>query len=178
MNYLKIVPETITDGEGLRMAVYVAGCENRCPGCFNPESWDYDAGEEMTDDVIDGIILKMKDNPILDGISILGGDPFAPKNRRDLHHLLWRLAREGIRNIWVWTGYVKEKLEEDPIARACLSYISVLVDGPFVQELYDAELRFRGSANQRIMRLQPSTMYAPSKAATSSSNLAKASGET
>ena len=73
MNYVKIVPETITDGEGLRMAVYVAGCENKCPGCFNPESWDYNIGKELTDEVIDKIIEKYKNKTLLDGISILGG---------------------------------------------------------------------------------------------------------
>ena len=155
MNYVKIVPETITDGEGLRMAVYVAGCENKCPGCFNPESWDYNVGKELTDEVIDEIIAKFKNNTLLEGISILGGDPFAPKNRKDMFHFLWKLSKAGIRDIWVWTGYIKEKLEEDPIARACFSYISVLVDGPFIQALYDAELQFRGSSNQRIIKLNP-----------------------
>ena len=70
-----------------------------------------------------------------------------------LYYPISVLMQAGIRDIWVWTGYIKEKLEEDPIARACFSYISVLVDGPFVQELYDAELQFRGSSNQRIIKL-------------------------
>ena len=168
MNYIKIVPETITDGEGLRMAVYVAGCENKCPGCFNPESWDYNIGKELTDEVIDNIIEKYKNNMLLDGISILGGDPFAPKNRKDLYHLLRKLRDSGINNIWVWTGYTKEELEKDPIARACFSLISILVDGPFIIGLRDIKLKYRGSTNQRIIRLNYSdTTYANPEASIS-----------
>lgn len=155
MNYIKIVNETITDGEGLRTAIYVAGCENKCPGCFNPESWDYNAGQELTDAVIDKFIDNVKKNTLIEGVSVLGGDPFAPLNRRDFFHFLWKLNKADIKDIWVWTGYVKEELENDPLARACFSLISVLVDGRFVENLYDAELRFRGSSNQRILKLNP-----------------------
>ena len=70
MNYIKIVPETITDGEGLRTAIYVAGCENYCKGCFNPESWDYKAGKPLTDAVINAVIKSYKENPLLEGISV------------------------------------------------------------------------------------------------------------
>lgn len=154
MNYLKIVPETITDGDGLRCSIYVAGCENYCKGCFNPESWDYKAGKPLTEEVIAGIIENCNANPLIDGISVLGGDPFAPKNRTDFLDFLKKLRLGGIANLWVWTGYTLEKLLEEKTARECLKYIDTLVDGPFIEDLRDAELAFCGSKNQRIIHLQ------------------------
>ena len=153
MNYLKIVPETITDGEGLRAAIYVSGCENYCKGCFNPESWDYKAGKELTDEVISSFISKVKSNPLLDGVSVLGGDPFAPCNREGLLHLLEKLNLEGITDIWCWTGYVIEELEKDGLAQKCLQRITTLVDGPYVEALKSPDVKFRGSTNQRIICL-------------------------
>ena len=99
MNYIKIVPETITDGEGLRSAIYVAGCENYCKGCFNPESWDYKAGKPLTDAVINAVIKSYQENPLLEGISVLGGDPFAPKNRDDFLVFLKKVRSGDINNI-------------------------------------------------------------------------------
>ena len=153
MNYIKIVPETITDGEGLRSAIYVAGCEDYCKGCFNPESWDYKAGKPLTDAVINAVIKSYQENPLLEGISVLGGDPFAPKNREDFLDFLKKLRAGGINNIWAWTGYTLETLKEDKIARECLKFIDTLVDGPFIEALRSADLAFRGSSNQRIIYL-------------------------
>ena len=153
MNYIKIVPETITDGEGLRSAIYVAGCENYCKGCFNPESWDYKAGKPLTDAVINAVIKSYKENPLLEGISVLGGDPFAPKNRDDFLVFLKKVRSGGINNIWAWTGYTLETLKEDKTARECLKFIDTLVDGPFIEALRSADLAFRGSSNQRIIHL-------------------------
>ena len=177
MNYLKIVPETITDGDGLRTAIYVAGCENYCKGCFNPESWDYSAGKPLTDEVIDNIITDFNTNTLIEGISVLGGDPFAPKNREDFLDFLKKLRLGGIPNLWAWTGYTLEVLQEEKTARECLKYIDTLVDGPYIESLRDAELAFRGSGNQRIIHLQ-SIKYAPSKPSRSSLNLLRASGVT
>lgn len=153
MNYMKIIPETITDGEGLRTSIYVAGCTNRCKGCFNPESWPYDAGKPLTDDVINNIIEKVNKNPLLEGVSILGGDPFAPKNRKGLLELLEKLSAGGISNVWVWTGYTIEELRTDAIASGALQYISTLIDGPYVEALRDPTLSYRGSSNQRILKI-------------------------
>ena len=153
MNYIKIVPETITDGEGLRTAIYVAGCENYCKGCFNPESWDYKAGKPLTDAVINAVIKSYQENLLLEGISVLGGDPFAPKNRDDFLVFLKKVRSGGINNIWAWTGYTLETLKEDKTARECLKFIDTLVDGPFIEALRSADLAFRGSSNQRIIYL-------------------------
>lgn len=154
MNYLKIIPETITDGEGLRTAIYVSGCENHCKGCFNPESWDYKAGQELTDKVIDDFIENIRNNPLLEGVSILGGDPFAPCNRTGLLNLLEKLNNAGITDIWCWTGYVLEELKKDITALKCLRRIRTLVDGPYVEALKSTDIRFRGSTNQRIIYLR------------------------
>ena len=153
MNYIKMIPETISDGEGLRAAIYVAGCENKCDGCFNPESWDYSAGQELTMELLDGFLEDVNASQLVERISFLGGDPFAPKNRKDFYRVLRRCRQKGIKNIWVWTGYIKEELEKDPIARACFSLINTLVDGPFRKGLRTNDLKFRGSSNQRIIRL-------------------------
>lgn len=153
MNYLKILPETITDGDGLRAAIYVSGCENYCKGCFNPESWDYKAGKELTDEVIDDFINGVKTNALLDGVSILGGDPFAPCNRAGLLHLLEKLNSAGITDIWCWTGYVIEDLAKDELAQKCLQRITTLIDGPYVEALKSVDIQFRGSTNQRIIYL-------------------------
>lgn len=153
MNYLKILPETITDGDGLRASIYVAGCENRCKGCFNPESWDYKAGRELTEAVIYDFIAKVKANTLIEGVSILGGDPFAPCNRAGLLHLLEILNAAGIKDIWCWTGYVIEELRKDELAQKCLQRLTVLVDGPYVEALKSSDIKFRGSLNQRIIYL-------------------------
>ena len=157
MNYLKIIPETITDGDGLRAAIYVSGCENYCKGCFNPESWDYSAGQELTDAVIDSFIENVRSNPLLEGVSILGGDPFAPCNRTSLLHLLEKLNDAGITDIWCWTGYIIEELKKDELAQKCLQHISTLVDGPYMETLKSPDISFRGSTNQRIIRIQEIT---------------------
>lgn len=151
MRYLDI-RETAVDGEGLRLAIYFSGCENKCPGCFNPESWDYEAGEPFTDELLQKIIKDVKNNPMLDGVSLLGGDPFAPRNRKELVNIVKTISAAGI-NIWCWTGYTYEELLNDHVAAESLTYINVLVDGRFVEELKAPELQFRGSSNQKIIRI-------------------------
>ena len=104
-------------------------------------------------ELLDGFLEDVNANQLVEGISFLGGDPFAPKNRKDFYRVLRRCRQKGIKNIWVWTGYIKEELEKDPIARACFSLINTLVDGPFRKGLRTNDLKFRGSSNQRIIRL-------------------------
>ena len=154
MNYLKIIDETIADGPGIRSAIYLAGCENRCKGCHNPESWPYEAGKALTDEVIAEFVSRYKANPLLDGVSVLGGDPFAPRNRQGLLHLLQQLTGNDINDIWVWTGYLYEELLEDKTAAECLKYVKCLVDGPFIEVQKDVSLEYRGSKNQRVIALK------------------------
>lgn len=151
MNILYTYPETIVDGEGIRYSIYLAGCEHRCPGCHNPESWNPHAGSELTEERISAIIREINVNPLLDGVTFSGGDPFFHPEAFLL--LIERIRRETQQNIWCYTGYTYEKIVSDPRLAPLLEYIDVLVEGRFVETLYSPHLEFRGSSNQRIMRL-------------------------
>jgi anaerobic ribonucleoside-triphosphate reductase activating protein len=156
MNLLYTYPETIVDGEGIRYSIYLAGCSHHCPGCHNPESWDARAGKELTEERLSDIIKEINDNPLLDGITLSGGDPFFRPD--ELLHLLRRLKSETGLNIWCYTGYTYEELICSDKLSAPLKYIDVLVDGRFVKALYSPYLEFRGSSNQRLLRLTDGTV--------------------
>lgn len=159
LHYLYTYPETIVDGEGIRFSIYLAGCSHRCKGCHNPESWNPLAGSPLTDEVIDGMISQIKANPLLDGITFSGGDPFY--NPKEFLPVIRKFHEYTKLNIWCYTGYTYETLLADPLRRPILDYIDVLVDGKFEQALYSPYLEFRGSSNQRILKLKDKFNISP-----------------
>lgn len=161
MNYASIRTCDIANGEGVRVSLFVSGCTHRCKGCFNEEAWDFDYGEPFTKKT-ENEILKALDDSFIDGLTLLGGEPMEPENQRVLVPFLRRFRKKfgDSKTLWVYSGCVLEtQLKSDSRWRTeltdeFLSMIDVLVDGPFVEDLKDISLKFRGSSNQRILRLR------------------------
>ena len=160
MNYGEIKKYDIADGPGVRVTLFVSGCRHHCKGCFNAETWDFHYGNPYTEKT-EKEILDALNHPYIAGLTLLGGEPFEPENQRELVKLL-KKVREMYpkKNIWSYSGYVYDK-DLIPGGRAytevtdeMLCYIDVLVDGPFVEDLKDITLQFRGSSNQRILNLR------------------------
>lgn len=141
----------------MRTTLFVSGCTHHCKGCFQPETWDFSYGDAFTDAVV-GEILESLRPTYVDGLTVLGGEPMEPANQRALAPFLEQVkARFPGKTIWVYTGDVYEDLTDSSSARhtectdRLLACIDVLVDGPYVQELHDISVRFRGSSNQRTI---------------------------
>lgn len=147
MNYATIKPHDIANGPGVRVSLFVSGCPHRCPGCFNAETWDEQYGKRYTAQT-EQEILKALSYPYIKGFSLLGGEPFVPEHQKTLYPLLQKI-RETMpqKTIWAYSGYTWETLPETIL----LPYIDILVDGPFLNDEKDLNLRFRGSKNQRII---------------------------
>ena len=162
MNYGAIKEYDIANGQGVRITLFVSGCTNHCFNCFQPETWDFNFGQPYTKETEEKI-LKFLDNKLVAGLTLLGGDPFEFSNQEELVNLC-RLVKEKYpeKNIWAYTGFILDQdlLEggkrHGPYTDELLSYIDVLVDGPFVDEKKNMMLKFRGSENQRIIDVQKS----------------------
>ena len=158
MNYCNIKKFDIANGEGVRTTLFVSGCTNRCEGCFQPETWDFNYGQEFTKETEDEIISSLEPYYV-NGLTLLGGEPFEPKNQPALVSFLKRVREEmPNKNIWCFTGFTLdgELMKEGSYPRTeltdeMLSMIDVLVDGKFVKTLKNISLRFRGSSNQRVI---------------------------
>lgn len=152
MNYAKIKPVDVANGEGVRVSLFVSGCSHHCKGCFNKELWKYSAGQEFTYETINEII-NLCSKSYISGLSLLGGEPLDPKNI-GWTKLLAQFFKRYYPNktIWCYTGYVWENIKGFDI----LKYIDILVDGQFVEDLKDPRLKFRGSSNQRIIDVKKS----------------------
>ncbi len=161
MNYCTIKTCDIANGEGVRTSLFVSGCTNHCEECFQPQTWDFEYGELFTKEVADKIIESIKPFYV-NGLTLLGGEPFEPKNQKELVPFLRRVRKEcPDKNIWCFTGFTLDKeLWVDGSYPRCeytdemLSMIDILVDGRYVKALHDISLRFRGSSNQRIIDLK------------------------
>ena len=159
MNYATIKNCDIANGPGVRVSLFVSGCTHRCPGCFNEVAWDFDYGEPFTQETIDRILAMLKPDYI-QGLTLLGGEPFEPQNQEAVVNLL-RQVKQNYPNksIWAFSGYLFEK---DILSGRLgdtseyLSYLDVLVDGPFVESKKNLSLRFRGSENQRLIDIPAS----------------------
>ena len=154
MNYATIKNCDIANGPGVRVSLFVSGCTHRCPGCFNEAAWDFHYGEPFTEAVMEKI-LTMLQPAYIKGLTLLGGEPFEPQNQGAVVELLRRIKKEmPEKSIWAFSGYLFEK---DILSGRLgdtseyLSYLDVLVDGPFIQAKKNLSLRFRGSENQRII---------------------------
>lgn len=152
----------IANGLGVRVSLFVSGCRNRCPGCFQPETWAFDYGQPFTKETEDHILELLRPDYI-NGLTLLGGDPFEPESQRVLLPFL-RRVKEACpdKDIWAYTGYTWEQLISGthrvslPETKELLSQIDTLVDGPFILAQKNIRLRFRGSENQRIIDVKRS----------------------
>ena len=162
MNYADIKKADVANGLGVRVSVFVSGCNHHCKNCFNQEAWDFNYGKEFTQKEIDKVIEEL-DHPYVSGLSLLGGEPLEHTNQKGLLPLVKKVKEKfPDKNIWCYTGYTFDK---DVVDRMCktweetpelLSYLDVIVDGKFEEDKKDLKLRFRGSSNQRVIDVQKS----------------------
>ncbi|WP_295727668.1 anaerobic ribonucleoside-triphosphate reductase activating protein [uncultured Muribaculum sp.] len=145
MRVLDIVAGTSVDGPGLRTSIYLAGCDHACRGCHNPESWGHDSGHEMS---VDEVMEVVRDNDF--NVTFSGGDPLY---QAEAVTELARAVKSAGYTLWCYTGFTYEQIAVQPRFAPLMSLVDVLVDGPFVEELRDTSLLFRGSSNQRLIDL-------------------------
>ena len=165
MNYAEIKPFDIANGPGVRVSVFVSGCIHRCKGCFNEVAWDFNYGKPFTNETVE-YILRLLQPDYIKGLTVLGGEPFDPKNQLYVLELI-RAVKEKYPNktIWCFTGYVFDKdivtykIGTKALLTNLLKYIDVLVDGPFIESQKNLSLQFRGSENQRLIDIKRSLYY-------------------
>ena len=157
MNYAELKKRDIANGPGVRVSLFVSGCTHRCPGCFNSVAWDFDYGKPFTKETEAEVLAALAPDYVR-GLTLLGGEPFEPQNQPALVALLRRVRQEyPKKNIWAFSGYLFDRdllpgrVGDETVTKEFLELLDVLVDGPFVEAKKDLMLRFRGSANQRII---------------------------
>ena len=162
MNYAGIKKLDVANGPGLRVTLFVSGCTHHCKGCFNKETWDFNYGEPFTEEVEEEVMKELR-RPQVAGLTLLGGEPFERVNQQGLLPLVRKAKKEfPEKPLWCFTGYDFEKdilgrmVTEWEETKELLSFIDILVDGKFVEELKDLNLKFKGSSNQRTIRVQES----------------------
>ena len=157
MKYAGIIKNDVAAGKGVCVTFFVQGCDTHCPGCHNPETWDFDGGYEFTQDTINSIINALNANGVQRNLCIMGGEPLHERNQFLVQLLIQEIKKvyPDIK-IYLWTGYVYEDLIEkhEKILQNILQEIDVLIDGPFIKEQRDITLAMRGSRNQRIINLK------------------------
>lgn len=163
MNYAKINKCDIANGEGIRVSLFVSGCRNRCKGCFQPETWDFNYGRLFDSTAIEQIMTAL-DNPSVRGLTILGGEPLEPENQETVLYVL-RVFKEKYphKTVWLYTGNTYEELTGEHRTHTehteeILTLVDILVDGRYIEEEKSLGLRFRGSKNQRIIDMNETRM--------------------
>lgn len=171
MNYAYIINHDIANGTGFRVSLFVTGCRNKCPGCFNSELWDFSVGELFDEDTENAILRLLRDEKA-EGLTLLGGEPLEPENQPAILRLLRRVKTEmPQKTVWLYTGRVvhfadgkpfigawfadEKDIADTPLVPDILALCDVVVDGPFLQEV-KATAMFRGSANQRLIDMPAS----------------------
>lgn len=156
MRYGAIKKRDIANGIGVRVVLFVSGCTHHCKGCFQPETWNFEYGQDYTQTTEDELIEALRPD-FIDGLTLLGGEPFEPQNQEVLIRLLRRIRKElPTKTVWAFSGYTFEELTGESRAHCnvtdeMLSMVDVLVDGEFVEEKRNISLQFRGSENQRLI---------------------------
>lgn len=152
MNYHKITKTDVANGSGIRVVLWVSGCEHHCPGCHNPQTWDEKSGK-IFDDNAKIELFKALDNPYIAGVTFSGGDPLHPNNIETVTALAQEIKEKfPEKNIWLYTGYEWEKIKEYSIMKC----IDVVVEGKFIQTQRNISLKWRGSSNQRVVNVKKS----------------------
>ncbi len=155
MNICGYYPESINEGDGLRAVVFLSGCRHRCGGCFNPETWNFNYGEPFTEPRQQEIITEMANNPLLEGMTLAGGDPFFSADEAADFIDKVRISLPNF-SVWIYTGYIYEDImaRMDSAEYRLLQKCQVVIDGPFIESLKNTSLPYRGSSNQRIIDIQ------------------------
>ena len=152
MRYNLIRKMDISNGPGVRVSIFMQGCSFHCKNCFNPETWDFEGGQEFTEDTINKV-LELSDKKEVKGLSILGGEPMHPTNIEGTTKLAKAFKEKyPEKNIWAWSGFKYEDIKDNDV----FNYIDVLVDGQYKDELHDPTLKWRGSSNQRVIDIKES----------------------
>ena len=153
MRYNVIRKMDISNGPGVRVSVFMQGCEFHCKNCFNQETWDFEGGKEFSQETIDEV-LNLCQQDYIKGLSILGGEPMHPKNIDATMELAKQFKQKyPNKSVWVWSGF---RFDKDLKDKEALKYLDVLVDGQYVEELHDPTLKWKGSSNQRVIDVQKS----------------------
>ena len=156
MKYANIKKHDIANGPGIRVSLFVSGCNHHCKGCFNSEAWDFNYGNDFTDETLNEIITSI-DKSYIQGLSLLGGEPLEEVNQPYVLKLIQEVKNKlPDKTIWLYSGFTYEEIcnMKTTEAKAILKNIDVLVDGKFVIDLYDPALFFRGSSNQRVIDIK------------------------
>lgn len=155
MNYSQIRAYDVTNGPGVRTTLFVSGCTNNCPECFNKEQQDFNYGQKWDKDTEEMFLSYVK-SPNVQGVSILGGEPMEQTMDSCLVDLLKRIKDETGKSIWLWSGFTYEKIIQDKKKKEILNYVDILVDGRFLVAERNLNLKYRGSENQRVINVAKS----------------------